>query len=163
MLNYALIAILLSIFFAGFTPTIVKPKDDDEELNINQSFRIEYLRNFSRYKNECLHEAVANVNYTLNVTQMRDNIERSMYIRRIYNDGCYYGCLGKKLKLLNATNAVVDRDLDIFARIIVNNNHTEDEIEEECADLEEQYVNLTHCEMGFKVYACIIEQITDDD
>ncbi|KAK4878330.1 hypothetical protein RN001_010836 [Aquatica leii] len=127
----------------------------NNRLNLSKDFCMSYIWNYSMVEFECLGEIMDQLNNTKSILDVIDLLDRSMYIRRNHKDvRCWFGCVCKKMKLLNATNAVVDEELEIFARVLVNNSHTEDEIDEDCADLELTLKGLDYCDMGFKLYIC---------
>ncbi|KAK4878329.1 hypothetical protein RN001_010835 [Aquatica leii] len=192
MLNYKLMVIVLSAFLFKFIPAnkttisnstlsknytgnwtglnisknanTTKNVTTSTGLFLDASFCRTYIGNFSRVKMECLYETMASLNYTMSVADTIDLLERSFYIRRNQKDvRCWCGCVCKKMLLLNETNAVVDDQLEIFARVLVNDSHTEDEIDEDCSDLELTLKGLDYCDMGFKLYICVLDQIYDYD
>ncbi|KAK4878331.1 hypothetical protein RN001_010837 [Aquatica leii] len=187
MLNYTLIAIILSIFLFKFSPanktatnsTSIRSNSSytnntnntkniskllTDDLNLTLEFKLSYIKNFTRVKYECLNETMAMMNYSRSQADTIDMIERSWYVRRNNKETrCWCGCVCRRMMILNASNVVVDDELEIFSRVLVNDSHIEDEIDEDCADLENTIRGLDYCDMGFKLYICILDQFYDYD
>ncbi|KAK4878332.1 hypothetical protein RN001_010838 [Aquatica leii] len=133
---------------------------DDECADLEQKLekRKVYGNNYTQSQRDCVDDIIGNRSFRANKLRVLMKISNCVATKNNSDEEvrCYYGCVFKKMGIVNGTNTVVDDNLRAFSEFITeyNYNVTED-VDDECADLEVKYKNITYCDMGFRLALCI--------
>ncbi|KAF5307224.1 hypothetical protein FQR65_LT18441 [Abscondita terminalis] len=118
-----------------------------------------YGRNYHSAQRECVNDIIGNRSFLDNINPILFKIKFSVfYHNNSYKETkCYFGCVFKRLGVINNTNnVVVDDELRKFSNFLTNANaNATEDIDDECADLEEKYKDFNYCDMGFQLYMCV--------
>ncbi|KAF5286479.1 hypothetical protein FQR65_LT12562 [Abscondita terminalis] len=123
----------------------------------------EFYYNYSEAKKNCFLELMGNNTNDTAMSRMKIEVVKVISNQSSTDIGCFWGCVGKNLTLIDENGNVIDEKLRELSTYAFKDNHTIEEVYESCADLEKTYINISICEMGNKLFGCIIKEITDDD